>query len=313
MKRILLLSAFSFSAMMAFSQGQIGNSDFEQWDGGVDEPINWNSFLTAQGTWSGVGGDQVDASTDVRPGSSGVQSALIFSNVVLGVTANGNLTTGRINMGSTNPTNSSNYNISLTGDTLFSEGLTDTPDSIVFWAKFVLGGATTGNARMKTTLHTNYDYRDPEDAGSTSEVVATAVINFPETGGSWMRFSVPFDYSGPASVNEFILVTFTTNQNAGEGNDNDQLWIDDVELIYNSTSGIEETATLPLNVYLNENYLFMTASQPFVGEYAVYNMAGEMIIDGQINGPVLFDVPNGTYIVKTKRGDLIETHKVVKL
>ena len=51
------------------------------------------------------------------------------------------------------------------------------PDSIVFWAKFVPNGHNQ-NARMKASLHTTYNYRDPEDAASANELVASAVENF---------------------------------------------------------------------------------------------------------------------------------------
>ena len=70
-----------------------------------DEPDNWNSFLTATGTWSSFASDQCDASSDVRPGSTGTTSCKIFSNSsILGTVANGNVTLGQIVMGSTNAT-----------------------------------------------------------------------------------------------------------------------------------------------------------------------------------------------------------------
>ena len=91
---------------------------------------------------------------------------------------------------------------------------------------------------MKASIHTDYDYRDPEDAASTAEVVASAVVNYPATNG-WERFPVAFDYEGAACENDYILVTFTTNETAGGGDGGDMVRIDDVELIYNPTSMID--------------------------------------------------------------------------
>lgn len=235
--------SFSFGAF-SFAQ-QIGNADFELWEN-VDEgqePVNWNSFITAQGAWSAFGGEQVASSSDVRPGSAGTKSARVWSNDVIGTLANGNLTLGIINMGSTTPSSSSNYNISLTSNANFSEAFTASPDSLVFWVKFVpASGNTTDSARVKATIHDAYDYRDPEDAASTPHVVATAVKNYGKTNNAWIRMSIPFNYDGAASVNAFMLITFTTNKTPGGGSDNDQIWIDDLQMIYNPGPNQQMTA-----------------------------------------------------------------------
>lgn len=234
MKRIITMAMAITTSIAVNAQTQIGNSGFENWEsvsGGI-EPTNWNGFLTAGGTWASAAESQIQESSDVRPGSSGTKSARIWSRSVFGVIANGNMTLGKINMGSTSPTNSNNYNRSIITDANHSEAMTGIPDSIVFWVKFTPNGHTQ-NARMKASIHDNYEYRDPEDATSTTHVVASAVINFPSTNGQWVRKSVPFNYTGPATSVNYILVTFTTNETPGGGANNDQAWFDDVELIYN--------------------------------------------------------------------------------
>ncbi len=274
--------------------------------------MNWNSFLSATGSWAWAAANQMEQSTDVRPGTSGTKSCRIWSRDVFGIIANGNVTLGRINMGSTTPSSPDNYNFSNTADADFSESLTDTPDSLVFWAKFTPNGGS-GNARMKATLHDNYDYRDPEDATSSNHVVATAVINYPSTGGNWMRFSVPFNYSGPASGNTHILITFTTNEAPGGGDADDEVLIDDVELIYNP-SGIGENTVSDLQVFVSneENLLKFKSTQPIFGSYEVYNLAGSMVMSGEINGDQPFELPAGVYIVRTQRGTSVEEYKVIK-
>lgn len=236
--KIFIASISILLGINGIAQTQIGNSDFESWENvsGGQEPVNWNSFLTASGFYSSFAADQCVSSTDIRPCSPGAKSCKINSRDAGFAIANGNVTLGQVNMGSATPTNSANYNSSITSDGNFSEAITDSPDSIVFWVKFIPNGHNQ-NARMKATLHDAYNYKDPEDATSSSHVVATAELNYTKTNGAWVRKSVPFTYSGPASTVEYILVTFTTNETPGGGAANDLVYVDDVELIYNSQAG----------------------------------------------------------------------------
>lgn len=247
---ILVLSLFSLANVKA--QMQIDNSDFEQWEtvSGGSEPVNWNSFLTASGVLSGLAENQMEESTDVRPGSSGSKSVKIWSrSVSLGLTsiiANGNITLGRINMGSAFPTDEANHNYTDRSNPAFHQVMTDKPDSLVFWVKFIPNGHN-GNARVKATIHDDNDYRDPENTDAANYVVGVAELNFPSTNNEWVRKSIPFDYSGPATDAQFILLTFTTNETAGGGEGGDEVFIDDVELIYNSNPACEEPTNLIVN------------------------------------------------------------------
>ncbi len=238
MKKNLLFVVSILSAGALFAQGQIGNSDMEQWEnvaGSDQEPVNWNSFLTASGSFNWAADNQVESSSDIRPGSSGSLSARIWSrDAGFGVTAQGNLTVGQVNMGSASASNSANHNISRTADSDFSETLTDMPDSLVAWVKYNANNSGS-QARVKATLHDDYDYRDPEDATSATHVVATAELNYSPTNG-WVRISIPFNYSGPASGNTHILITFASNSVPGGGDVNDEVFIDDIELIYNTST-----------------------------------------------------------------------------
>lgn len=237
MKKSLLLISTFLLILNIFSQQQIGNSDFEAWEvtsPELHEPVNWNSFKTATGTWNSFSGQQIDWSSDVRTGSTGIYSARIWSrDAGFGVVANGNMTLGRIEMGSTTASSSSNYNYSNTGDVNFSEAFTGTPDSIVFWVKYTPVVAGSNEARASIVIHNNTNnYKDPNDVAGVN-TIATAILNFPTTNGLWVRKSVPFSYVGTPGSAAFILATFTTNKIPGGGSVNDQLLIDDVTLIYN--------------------------------------------------------------------------------
>ncbi|MDR1879070.1 MAG: hypothetical protein LBQ64_05845, partial [Bacteroidales bacterium] len=147
----------------------------------------------------------------------------------MGTNANGNLTTGRINVGNASASHANNYNLTLSTNDSYSCPLTEKPDSIVFWAKFVAASGST-EARMHAIIHTAVDYRDP--GGSSNDVVADALLEFLQGSQTWTRYSVPF-ITGAATTPAFILISFTTNKTPGGGSTNDALYIDDIELIYN--------------------------------------------------------------------------------
>jgi len=232
--------------LQAQTYPQLANSDMELWDNAGtsnQEPQHWNSFKTADCTLGAficglAQNQQVERSTDVRPGSTGTYSARIYSTNPIGSTiANGNLTTGIIRMGSSTPSSSSNFNYTKRNDASFNAPISEKPDSLVFWVKYQPGNnSTTNEARMRAVLHDNSDYRDP--GGALANEVGNATINFTRTHNGtnyvWQRFSVPFDYSlGQATVPNYMLVTFTTNKTPGGGANNDQVWVDDVRLVYN--------------------------------------------------------------------------------
>lgn len=266
----------------------------EAWDNvgaSTEEPSNWNSFKSAQGGFTGFASQQIQRSTAVRPGATGAYCARVWAKSTLGIVANGNMTLGRINMGSTTPSDPANYNTSLITDANFSEAITSSPDSIVFWVKFT---AASGNslARVHAVLHDNYALRDPIDANSAPHVVATAALNYPPTGGVWVRKSVPFTYSGPSSNPQFLLVTFTTNQTPGGGANNDEILVDDIELIYN-----------PVNQPIVANDDVITTSQDIAVTIAVLsndndpenaiNSASVTIVSNPSNGSVSVNATTG--------------------
>ena len=214
-----------------------------------NEPQGWHSFASATGEYVDfVKGNTYKfvASNQVRPGSKGVQSALISSNVLLGVKANGNCTNGQINAGSMTADDPvGNFNFSDPTNEGFNTPFNGRPDSIVFWAKYQPADKNPANevnkARMSTIITTNARYQDPEDADVYGDVrLGAALVNYaatPEMG--WQRIAVPFVYD-PANLEKdpaYILTTFTTNQIPGGGSSSknavDSVYIDDVELVYN--------------------------------------------------------------------------------
>lgn len=211
------------------------NGGFEDWlgSGKEMEPQHWHAFMSADGegiAYIAARTQQVQRSEDVRPGSSGQYSVCIYSRSVMGIIANGNLTTGRIHVGSSNASDASNYNFTQRSQAAFCHVLTSKPDSIRFWAKFVCPNKAQ-MARMNAIIHDACDYRDPEISSEAAFAVARACVEF--TGdGEWHYYSVPFSYDSSTAVPQYILISFTTNREQGKGSKNDKLYIDDVDLVY---------------------------------------------------------------------------------
>lgn len=302
MKNTLTFCFIVFSLSSLLAQQQIGNSNMEEWDNigaATEEPTNWNGFKSASGGLSGFASQQVFRSTAIRSSASGMYCARIFSKSILGIVANGTLTLGRINMGSTTVTDiTANYNISLTNDPNFSEALTSIPDSIVFWAKYT--AASNQQARIHAITHDAFDVHDPIDVASSSYVLATAGLNY-SPNVNWVRYSVPFESyvftgPGPAPTPQYILVTFATNASPGGGAANDEVLVDDIQLIYNSTIGVDELNTTFLTYYSTENGLIISGNEPL---YEVFNLSGQQLKFGsatELNG---LKLNSGIYIVKS--------------
>lgn len=220
------------------------------------EPQGWHSFNSATGLLVDLirNDYQFVQSSEVRPGSKGAHSALLSSDLVLGVAANGNCTNGQINAGSkTADDPASNYNFSDPANTGFNTPLNGRPDSIVFWAKYIPADRDYTNAvnkaRLNAVITTNARYQDPEEADNYGDIkIGAACVNYAANAQlSWQRLSVPFEY-WPANADKepaYILATFSTNMIPGGGssystggalskvNVLDTVCLDDVELVYN--------------------------------------------------------------------------------
>lgn len=243
MKRIVIL-ILVMSSIMANAQYQLPNPGFEQWDGGnTSEPTHWNSFATSDGSWASLASSPHHYRRNGgRPGSSGSHFLTIYTQSIVGVKANGNMTTGRIHAGSMSASSSENYNYTQRSNADHSQPFTGTPDSMYVWVSFY---AASGNsqAQVSAILHGDNDFRAPNQENDASLYCAKAVARINRTTSSasayqWQQVKVPFVYSGNAPA-RYLLVNLTTNATPGGGDGNDSLSIDDIEFIYSAwLSGI---------------------------------------------------------------------------
>ena len=213
-----------------------------------DEPNAWHSFQSATGTqpwvWlAGGGSSYLYKSTEVRPGSTGKQSALLTSHNMIFVIANGTMTTGRLSAGSmtaTDPSNHSQLDMSSTdkdgnGDPFYTL-MDGTPDSIAVWVKFKQETPVPDHpyASISAAITDGTYYQDPQVAGKTyNNVVATAKnAKIESKGFVWQRVTAPFVYTDNNVNGKAILITISTNADPGQGS-TDYLYVDDISLIYN--------------------------------------------------------------------------------
>lgn len=296
----LYFSFLSLFLTFSFFSQQIDNGSMEEWDdlgSSQEEPSNWNSFMSATGGLALFGSQQVERSSDTPAGSIGLYSARAYSKSTFGIIANGNLTLGQINMGSSTANSSDNFNYSKTTSSDFSQVLTDLPDSIVFWVKFQ-ASSNTDSARIHAVIHDDYELHDPIDSNSEPHVVAAAGLNYGITNG-WERKSVPFESAGASQTPEFILVTFTTNKTPGGGSDGDEVFIDDVELIYNTSSLSDNGLDLWVS-YSEKGLLF---SDDFNSDSVVelFTVSGELLQKTPINAMRGLHLNPGMYMIMTDR------------
>lgn len=229
---------------------QIPGSDFENFytyknPSNIAEPFHWHSFASAGGSFASFvnGTAHTFESTDVRPGSTGKKSVSVKATSIFGIIANGTITTGRMNAGAisaSDPQNHAELDMSNTekdgnGDPFYTE-LNGRPDSLAVWVKFSQGTVNAAHpyATVSAIITDGTYYQDPEDKAYANKLAVAKNAQIATTGGEWKRFSIPFNYIDRSVNGKAILVTISTNADAGAGSDGDEVLIDDLSLIYNA-------------------------------------------------------------------------------
>lgn len=237
MKKLLLSCAMACFAFAAGAQGiyQFAYPGFEgDWRSDEEPGNGWNSFPSAVGSMAGLGKGSSPKPQKVEGHNSSV-AVKIFSKSILGKKANGNLTTGRINMGSMTPANSANYNYTDRSSSDNSLRFAGRPDAVSFYAKFTPGSDNADQkARGQFILHDDCDYRDPEISDQSGNRVgkASVLIN---ACTDWTYYEGAFTYDKNSTPEvQYLLGSFTTNPTPG-GSKGDELIIDDIHFIYYST------------------------------------------------------------------------------
>lgn len=232
---------------VVFGDGyQIPNSGFENFHtakyGTVtsDEPNAWHSFQTASGSLA-MFANAVHNYKSANAHSGSYSAKLVATNAVITI-ANGTMTTGRMNAGSitaSDPANHAALDMSVTdkdgnGDPYYVV-MNGQPDSLAVWVKY--GQATPQAAHPYATVSAIITdgtyYQDPEDKSYANKLAEARDRTIAATNDQWKRVSIPFDYIDRSVNGKAILVTISTNADAGQGSEGDSILVDDISLIYN--------------------------------------------------------------------------------
>lgn len=294
----LLGLATMFTPMLqAQNTFQLPNAGFEEWDGtGLsDEPTHWNSFASSDGSWAALASSPHHYHRyGSHPGGAGSSYLTIYTQSIIGIKANGNMTTGRIHAGSMSASSSDNYNYTERSNADHSLPFTATPDSMYVWVSF-FAYHTVSEAQVEAILHGDNDFRAPNDVSDPSKYKGRAVIHttrtteYPDQMG-WTLLKAAFNYNGTSTGN-YMLVNMTTNNTPGAGEGDDSLSIDDIVFIYSAwLNGINVDGTpvadfdkghFDYNVRLADTSRLGTAAVEAITEVsdATVNMTRERLSD----------------------------------
>lgn len=222
-------------------------------------PNSWRSFMSCTGIMSQgffgtftAGSIHTYKSNDVRPNSTGSSSVKIVSLNALITSANGTLTTGRLNAGSATSADKCNNSfidmsktdVDQNGDP-FYVSMVGKPDSMKVWVKYTVGDrsdATKDNvyATASAIITDGTYYQDPEADGVTyTNVVAKAKNEqIASNNSEWQELNIPFTYTENKVDPKAILITLSTCAVPGGGSMSDDnpdiLLVDDISLVYNA-------------------------------------------------------------------------------
>lgn len=241
-KNLLIFFLFLAFGMRAQDSDyiQIPNSDFERWNNiGTknEEPDSWHSFKTSTGPFHYLLMQQVERDTITRPGSKGEYSARIFSKSIVGITANGNITNGRLNAGSMFPAGKSNNNFTQRNSE-FCTKISTIPDSLTMWVCLRTKNIES-HGRIMSYVHGDADFVCFTGGWEPYDMISAQVeYEFQRTSSKdemvWKRLSLPFKrYPDLCDEPRYILTSFTTNKHPGDGDAGDEMFVDDLHLIYN--------------------------------------------------------------------------------
>lgn len=241
------------------SLGQLPNAGFNAYHTATyqsntsDEPNGWHSFMSSTGSLASSVSSKVHTFVvdEGCPTSTDNKSVQIKSTSVLSMfSANGTITTGRLNAGSMTATsddnnsfsNLENTDVDGNGDPFYAV-LTTKPDSIKTWLKYKVGARKSSNknayATISAIINDGTQVQDPDSKGKyAASYVATAQnAEIASNGEAWQEVSIPFAYTSNDVQPKAILVTMSTCSVASGGSvsdsDPDILTVDSVALIYN--------------------------------------------------------------------------------
>ena len=268
---------YASDAVATYAQTfQIPNSDFEEWNETIDEPASsWHGFKTCFGDLAGQARDLSKLYSGVHnSGKCAIVEAKPYK--LFGITlamANGTITTGRLQAGSStaeDPANHSEMDITkdytkVTNDKGYSKYgpfyvlVNAKPDSIKSSLKVALANSNH-KASFSAAITDGTYYQEPNNNEYTN--VAAYAKNTALPTQEWTDYTFPFTYNAGVDA-KAIMVTISTNASPGTGSDGDKVYVDDVELIYNAS-----ISDIALNGVTLEGFNFDAATKTYDLSYS---------------------------------------------
>lgn len=233
-------------------------------------PTGWHSFSEAEGTWSSLSNTNYSGP---RLGHGGTGYCCMIKShkvwaVLTNINANGTATTGQMIINATSTSSNDNYVLSDINNSYGHNArysFSGRPDSVKLYAKFKRTSTEYGsnmsshrefNASLNIIIHkSGVTYEDrPNDAenGYKNGLIAKKQCLLPSPNNStsayetdWTLFAFKLNYfttSGvltatPTLSNTdepgYLLANCATSKNVGYGHYGDELWLDDIWLVYN--------------------------------------------------------------------------------
>lgn len=285
MKTLVTLILGLTTSFLTFSQQQLQNGDFESWDDvgtAEEEPTNWSSLKTADAL---AGSAPQVLSQDVGRGGGFCPKLEVKS--VFGIKANGIMTNGRVHA-DFNPENG--YVYTDPNDARWYTDFTDKPDSIVGWYKYAPQSGDKG--KIEIILHVNQG--NLPFNGTEGNIIARAKYEFTAAQASWTRFAKAFNYWSTSDP-QYILTTVTSGDST-ISETGSTLWIDDLSLVYNPTSGIDESEKYEFAINASNGFLNFDVNNESV-DYQVSDITGKIIQSGKASKSVPFKHNSGIYFI----------------
>lgn len=304
----------------ANEMGQLPNAGFEKFheasysSAKSQEPNGWHSFMSSTGNVASMVSEPVHTyeSAEVRENAAEdnkkcvkiVSTPVKFMGMVV-ASANGTITTGRLQAGSADATSNKNCSfldfsstdVDANGDPFYAV-LNNKPDAMKVWVKFKAGdGNKNPKATISALLTNGKMAQDPEDEQYAANIIARAQNSSIESKDEWQEITIPFTYDNAEEMPKAALVTMSTCAVPSGGSKSetnpDVLYVDDVEMVYNA--GVKKI-TMDGKDITNE-----------------FDEAGELEIEGyskdlDINNFQLEAIGAGAYVTKKITSDGFDTY-----
>ena len=310
--RFLLISFVAiFWTTNLTAQYQFLNPGFEEWEEigfgpNILEPVEWSSIKSTDDPDLNNAAPLVwEKSDDAHTGNHSIH---LFTKSIFGINVTGTITNGRVHA-SMNP--DSGYTYTDPDNSKWHTRLAAKPDSLVGWYK--AKPEPGDNAKVKVVMHDGF-IAVSENQDTSAYIGSGTMFLSGEPVNEWKRFSVPIKYYKTEKP-EFILITISSSKGT-EAIPGTELWVDDLNLIYNNGTGISEENPDNLTLFAANNNLnvLVTGEKNEAFILRIYDISGKLQLQnsGKVNqkSTYAYNLPAGIYVVSVSYNGKVLTKKI---